>query len=214
VVDELSSSGPGNAPPPAQSHGGERSQRIVTVPNLLCVVRFLGSFVLAALAVMERGEAFLWLFIALAITDWLDGKLAILLRQKSEIGARLDSWADAALYCALLFGCLWLHSDSLHAELGWILAAVTSYAVSTIAGLWKYGRWPSYHTRAAKISWLLIAVAVVFLFQGWAVWPLRAAAAAVTLTNLEAVSITILSAHWRVDVESVLCVLRERSRLR
>ena len=198
------------APAAADSRGGERTDRIVTVPNLLCAIRLLGSVVLVALALMGRGAAFLWLFVALALTDWLDGKLAILLRQKSVLGARLDSWADAALYAALLFGALWLHGATLRAELGWILTAVSSYAVSTIAGFRKYRRWPSYHTRAAKTSWFLIAVAAVCLFEEWAVWPLRVASAAVTLTNLEAVLITLLSANWRADVESVFHVLRER----
>ena len=188
----------------------ERTNRIVTVPNLLCLVRLLGSFGLVALAIDGRGEAFIWLFVALALTDWLDGKLAILLRQKSVLGARLDSWADAALYAALLLGALWLHGGTLRAELGWIVVAVASYAVSTLAGFGKYGRWPSYHTRAAKTSWLLIAVAAVCLFEGWAVWPLRVAAVAITLTNLEALSITMLSAHWRADVGSVFHVLAER----
>lgn len=199
-----------NVSKPADAPGDERTNRIVTVPNVLCLVRLLGSFGLAALALDGRGEAFIWLFVALMLTDWLDGKLAILLRQKSVLGARLDSWADAALYAALLFGALWLHGATLRAELGWIVMAVASYAVSTLAGFGKYGRWPSYHTRAAKTSWLLIAVAAVCLFEGWALWPLRVAAVAITLTNLEAISITMLSAQWRADVESVFHVLAER----
>ena len=77
--------------------GGERTNRVVTVPNALCVIRLLGSIVLVVLACVDRGEIVLWLFIGLAMTDWLDGKLAILLKQKSVLGARLDSWADAAL---------------------------------------------------------------------------------------------------------------------
>ena len=47
-----------------------------------------------------------------------------------------------------------------------------------MAASWKYRRWPSYHTRAAKTCWFLIAVAAVCLFAGWAVWPLRVAAIA------------------------------------
>jgi cardiolipin synthase len=213
MVDGVEKPERGRAPPAAaDSRGGGRTDRVVTVPNLLCAVRFLGSFVLVALAVVGRGEAFVWLFVALAVTDWLDGKLAILLDQKTVLGARLDSWADATLYGALLFGALWLHGATLRAELGWILTAVASYAVATMAGFWKFGRWPSYHTRAAKTSWFLIAVGAVCLFDGWAVWPLRVASAAITLTNVEALLITILSADWRADVESVFHVLRERRR--
>ena len=198
--------------PSTDLRDSERTRRIATVPNLLCAVRLFGSFILVALAVMGRDEAFLWLFAALAVTDWLDGKLATLLDQKSELGARLDSWADAALYAALFFGALWLQGAALRNELGWILTAVVSYAVSTIAGIRKFGRWPSYHTRAAKTCWLLIVLAVISVFQGWAVWPLRLTAAAITLTNLEALLITILSAHWRADVESVFHLVRERNR--
>lgn len=189
---------------------GGRTIRVVTVPNVICAIRLLGSIVLAVLAVLGRGAAVLWLFVALMISDWVDGKLAILLNQKSALGARLDSWADAALYSAMLFCALWLHGETLRAELGWIVAAVGSYAVTTLAGLWKYKRWPSYHTRAAKTSWFLIAVGVVCLFGGWTLWPLRVALIAVTLTNLEAVLITILSPAWRADVGSVFRVLRDR----
>jgi cardiolipin synthase (CMP-forming) len=213
MVDSLEKPERGGAAPQAADSGdGERTRRIATVPNLLCVIRLLGSLVLVALAVIGRNDAFLWLFVALALTDWLDGKLAILLDQRSVLGARLDTWADAALYAALLFGALWLHGATLRPEIGWILAAVASYAVSTTAGFWKYRRWPSYHTRLAKTCWFLIAVAVVCLFADWAVWPLRVAAVGLVLTNLESVLITMLSPNWRADVESVFHVLRERRR--
>lgn len=213
MVDELkngSEGAPDGEPGEPDSAGGERTNRVVTVPNIICVIRLLGSIVLVVLAGMDRGDVFLWLYIVLAMSDWLDGKLAILLKQKSVLGARLDSWADAALYCALLIGALWLHADTLRAEYVWIVAAVGTYAVSTVAGLWKYKCWPSYHTRAAKISWFLISVGAVCLFGEWSLWPLRVALVAVTLTNLEALLITILSPTWRADIGSVIYVLRDR----
>ena len=144
------------------------------------------------------------------MSDWIDGKLAILLNQRSILGARLDSWADAALYAALLFGALWLHGESLVSEFVWIIPAIASYLVSTLAGFWKFKRWPSYHTRAAKTSWFLILVGAVCLFGGWGLWPLRVALIAITLTNLESLLITRLSSTWRADVGSILKVLRLR----
>ena len=74
------------------------SNRLLTVPNFLCFIRLAGSFILIPIAWQGRNEVFLWLFIFLALTDWLDGKLAILLNQRTVLGARLDSWADTALY--------------------------------------------------------------------------------------------------------------------
>ena len=183
---------------------------MLTVPNIICLIRLAGSFVLVPIAWQGRNELFLWLFIFLAMTDWVDGKLAILLDQRTKLGARLDSWADAALYAALLFGMVTMYGVSLLPELAWIGTAVFSYLISTAAGLCKYKRWPSYHTRAAKTSWFLTAVAVIALFTDWSLWPLRIAAVAVTVTNIEAVIITIVSPSWRSDVTSVYHAWRDR----
>lgn len=187
----------------------EISNKILTIPNLLCLVRLVGSFILIPIAWQGRTEVFLWCFIFLAMTDWVDGKLAILLNQRTVLGARLDSWADAALYAALLFGLVTLYGDTLRAELAWIATALVTYLISTVAGFWKYKCWPSYHTRAAKTSWFLTGLAVIALFVEWAIWPLRVAAVAVTLTNIEAIFITIISPAWRADVTSVYHAWRD-----
>jgi len=189
----------------------EISNRLLTIPNLLCLVRLIGSLFLIPIALQDRNELFLWVFLFLAATDWLDGKLAILLNQRSVFGARLDSWADAALYAALIFGVVVIYNEVLRTEMSWVLLALGSYLASTLAGFWKYQRWPSYHTRAAKTSWFLTAVAVIALFTDWSVWPLRIAALAVTLTNLEALAITAISAQWRTDVTSIYHAWRDNS---
>ncbi|MBL4820366.1 MAG: CDP-alcohol phosphatidyltransferase family protein [Gammaproteobacteria bacterium] len=187
------------------------TDRLVTIPNIICMVRLLGSFVLIPIALGGQNEVFLWVFLFLGMTDWVDGKLAILLNQRTIIGARLDSWADAALYAALLFGAITMYGATLRGELIWIVAAIATYVISTAAGFWKYKRWPSYHTRAAKTSWFFIAVAAIGLFSDWSLLPLRIAMVAVTLTNLEALLITMISPTWQVDVTSVYHAWRDRS---
>ena len=189
----------------------EISNRLLTVPNLLCLIRLNGAFLLIPIALQGRNELFLWVFLAMAATDWLDGKLAILLNQRSVFGARLDSWADAALYAALAFGILVMYNTTLSAERHWVILALGSYAVSTVAGFWKYRRWPSYHTRSAKTSWLITALAVIALFTDWSTVPLRVAAIAVTLTNLEALAITAISPNWQTDVTSVYHAWRNKT---
>lgn len=186
------------------------SNRLYTVPNFLCVVRLLGSIVLIPIAWQGYNEVFLWLFLFLAMTDWADGKLAILLNQRSVFGARLDSWADTALYAALLAGIFILYGEILRNELLWLLPAIGCFLLSVAAGFWKYGRWPSYHTRTAKTTWLLAMLGTIALFTDWSLWPMRIAFAAGTLSNLEALLITIISPTWRVDVRSVYHVWKNR----
>lgn len=186
------------------------SDRLLTIPNLICGVRLAGSFVLVAIAWLDQQEVFLWFFLFLAMTDWVDGKLAILLNQRSVFGARLDSWADAALYAALLLGAAMMRGATLGSEIAWIIPAVATYLISTAAGFWKYHRWPSYHTRAAKTSWFLVVVGAIGLFTDWSLWPMRIALAAATITNIEAVLITIISPTWRVEVTSIYHAWRDK----
>ena len=185
------------------------SDRLLTIPNIICGIRFAGSFVLIAIAWLDRSELFLWIYLVLAMSDWIDGKLAILLNQRSVFGARLDSWADTALYVALFVGTVMLHGDIVRAEIAWFIPPAAAYVISTAAGVWKYRRWPSYHTRAAKIGWFLIMIAAIGLFTGWSLWPLRIALAFAALINLETLAITIISPAWRTDVTSIYHAWRD-----
>jgi len=185
-------------------------KRYLTVPNLICVIRLIGALVLVPIAWQDQHKVFLWLYLFLAMTDWVDGKLAILLNQRSVFGARLDSWADTALYAALFFGLLTMYGDIIRAELVWITVALITYLTSTTAAIWKFQRWPSYHTRAAKTASFLTAVGVISLFSDWSLWPLRIACGAVIITNLEILLIILISPTWHVDVTSIYHAWRDR----
>lgn len=183
------------------------------VPNTLCAIRLLGAFGLVYLAVAGRPTAFLCLYVFLVFTDWIDGKLAIWLHQRTEFGARLDSAADAMLYAGLLFGFCWLKWEFVVQQAWWIFAGLASYALTTGAGLIKFKRIPSYHTWAAKATNHLVFIAVICLFADWAVWPFFVAISAGILTNLEATLITLALPRWQTDVRSIYHALaKEQSR--
>lgn len=182
---------------------GPGGHRLATVPNVLCAIRLLGSPALVALAWADLAAGCLGLFAVLSLTDWLDGKLAKWLGQETEFGARLDTVADVTFYACMLLALVVLRGDFLRQDAVWIGLAISSYVVSVVAGLIKYRRMPSYHTRLAKTSWLLVFVAVGAVFAGWSVWAVRVAALGVLVTNLEATLITLLLPEWRANVPSV-----------
>jgi cardiolipin synthase (CMP-forming) len=171
-------------------------------------VRLVGTAGMVMLAIAGRAPAFVVLFLVLALTDWLDGRLARWLHQRSDWGARLDSIADALLFAALLFGVLRLKNEQILDNRVWVALAILSYTLTCAAGLWKFGRLPAYHTWAAKTSWHLVLIAMLFLFFDWSLWPLRIAMLAVTLTNLEAVLITHTLDEWHADVRSLRAARR------
>lgn len=183
---------------------------LLNIPNLLSAFRLVGSVVLVGLALADARTPFTWLLGALLISDWVDGKLAIAWKQQTTFGARLDSVADASMYAAMCFGLFWLLWDLLQPEWPWLAAVIVSYVLTTGAGLLKYGRVPSYHTRMAKTSWLFVSLAALALFASGRVWPLRLAATLVVLTNGEAIAMTALLRHWHADVPSIFHALQLR----
>jgi CDP-diacylglycerol--glycerol-3-phosphate 3-phosphatidyltransferase len=178
----------------------------INIPNVLCAIRLAGCPVLLYLAAIDAVTPFLYLFFFLVVTDWIDGKIARLLDQRSAFGARLDSIADAAVYGCLFLAAIRLRPDALQQEWVWIVVALVTYLVAGAAAVIKFRRWPAYHTRAAKVCWFLNAVAAFCLFADVAVWPLRIAMACVTLANLESIAITLTIDEWRTDVRSIVTV--------
>lgn len=180
----------------------------MTVPNVVASVRLAGAPALILLAALGRGPAVLILFLFLELTDWLDGRLAALLNQRSTFGAHLDSIADLAMYASFLAAIAILEGRTFIAQWPWIVPAVSGYGVSWAVSLVKFGKLPSYHTWSAKFSSILAVIAGMALLAFGDVRPLRLTAVAVTLANLEAIALTLRLSSPREDVPSILSVRR------
>jgi cardiolipin synthase len=79
---------------------------LLTLPNLLTLARIAAIPPAVALFFVPAGWAdwaLLALFVAAALTDWLDGYLARLRAEESPFGRFLDPIADKLLVSALLF---------------------------------------------------------------------------------------------------------------
>jgi CDP-diacylglycerol--glycerol-3-phosphate 3-phosphatidyltransferase len=199
-----------NLDEPAEQIPSDARRSLLNVPNTFCAIRLAGSFALLALAPVGNSRWFLIVFLFLALTDFVDGKLAIWLNQRTTFGARFDSIADAAMYGSLLIGIIWLKGDVLAAYAPWIAAALVCYALSCASSLVKFGKLPSHHTYSAKSAWMVTVLSAVALLSGWATWPVALASSAVAIANLESTAITLLSDEWRADVASVWRARRAR----
>lgn len=83
----------------------ERTDRILTIPNVLSFVRLLLVPVFLWLVLGPQwDELALLVLIVSGITDYLDGKLARTLGQASKIGAILDPVADRLYILAVVVG--------------------------------------------------------------------------------------------------------------
>ncbi len=87
----------------------QAERRVLTVPNLLSVLRLLGVPLFLWLLLGGHGapETDIWAIVVLAvggISDWADGKLARLLNQYSKLGELLDPAVDRLYILAALLG--------------------------------------------------------------------------------------------------------------
>ena len=184
-----------------------------TIPNALSVFRVVAAPFLVGLALADRRMDVVVLFVAMTMSDWIDGKLAVLLNQRSDIGPRLDSVADLAMYGSLLVAAIILDGPKLVAEWPWLAAPAVAYVAAGAVSLTKFRRWPHHHTRMAKISWGLMLIGAV-TYLGWEVrWPLRAALTGAALASAQSLLITWVLPAWREDVSSVAAARRIRDAL-
>lgn len=185
-------------------------ERLWTVPNVFSGVRLLGVLPLLWFAWRGDRSLFVWLLVFLILTDWIDGKLAIVLDQQTEWGARMDSAADALMYGAIALSFWWLEPELILGELAWLAGALGSWGLSALVGLVRFGRMPSYHTRAAKLGWLVAGAVALFTIWSGNGAGVRWALALVVVTNVEAIAIGLLLPEWRANVPSVFQAFRIR----
>jgi cardiolipin synthase len=86
------------------SETGLVTDRVLTVPNALSLLRLLGVPLFLWLVLNEHDAAAVALLMVSGFTDWLDGKIARRWGQMSRVGQLLDPAADRLYILATLVG--------------------------------------------------------------------------------------------------------------
>ena len=89
---------------PDAPSAGPTTDRVLTVPNALSLLRLLGVPLFLWLVLEERDGWAVAVLMVSGFTDWLDGKIARSWNQMSKIGALLDPAADRLYILATLIG--------------------------------------------------------------------------------------------------------------
>lgn len=144
----------------------EGQTRILTLPNVLTLLRIVGALCLIFLKPMLW--AFLFVYLFCGITDILDGAIARATNSMSTFGKTLDSIADLLFYgvmlvkllpymCEILPKWIWLFIFSI------ILLRIVSYTLAFI----KTGKFSAEHNVMNKISGFFVFLVPAFiLFDG------------------------------------------------
>ena len=168
--------------------------------------------VLLALAWNGAAGIFLALFGLALLSDVLDGVIARRFDLESDFGARLDQWADFALWVSFPFGAWWLWPEIVGREAPYVILAIVCLLLPTAIAYAKYREVPGYHTWSAKTSAVLMGIGVPLLLIFDIAWPFRAAALWQLVCAVDELGITVLFAECRHDVPSVFHAARLRGR--
>lgn len=95
---------PHSDPDDAARAGEPVSDRILTVPNLISLLRLLLVPVVAVLILEDELVAAFVILIGAGLTDWLDGVIARRFRQTSKLGRFLDPSADRLFIFVTVLG--------------------------------------------------------------------------------------------------------------
>jgi cardiolipin synthase (CMP-forming) len=175
---------------------------------------FIAAPALVLLAAVGWREGFLWMLVASFASDFLDGTVARLTGGTTHFGARLDSWADGAAYCAIAAGIILLWPQLVAQEWPAFLSIVASFVVPGAFSLVKFGRFSSYHTLLVKAAVLATAVALLLVLWGGPVWPLHIAALLALAAAVEELAISCVLKTPRSNVGSIVKVWRDQRRAR
>lgn len=160
---------------PAASSGSADPSRLLTLPNVISVIRIALVPVFLWLLVVEEEPIAAGLLLGfIGATDWIDGYLARRLGQVSKAGEFLDPMADRlAVAAALIAG---LATDTLPAWFGWALL-IREVAVGIGAVyLGLFARAKLEVRRIGKLATLLVYAGVAWMLIGyggdvaWAEW--------------------------------------------
>jgi phosphatidylserine synthase len=179
-----------------------------SLPNALSGLRLALVPVLIGLAWSGRPNAFLWCLGAALASDVVDGFLARRFSATSELGARLDSWGDLAIYAVLPLCAWWLWPERVLEKLALVAIGLVCFAAPTLVGLVKFGRITSYHTYFAKLMANVVGLALI-LYLGFGLgWLFDVAVVLLVFEALEEIAITAVLPELRSNVHSIVHALR------
>ena len=183
---------------------------ILNIPNILSLFRIIAAPFLLLTGWLEMPGLFFVLFGLMLLSDVLDGFIARILDQTSELGARLDSYGDILTYLSTPLAAWWLWPDIIKEELYYIIAVIIIYILPAFFALAKFGKLASYHTWITKVSAVLMSAGVVVLLGFENALLFHIAIYFLMIEMVENIAITIILPKPKSNIHSIWHAWKER----
>ncbi len=137
---------------------------LFTIPNLITSYRLL-TFPLILYFIFAGNEKLFAIFLIInLVSDIVDGFIARRFHMETEIGAKLDSFADNFNYLLAFTGLLVFKMDDFRPHLVSFIVFVSMLALTVIVSLIKFRKFPSFHLYTTKIGGYIQGAFIICLF--------------------------------------------------
>ena len=182
-----------------------------TIPNLITLYRLLMVPVILYFAISGREKLFAIFLVINLLSDIIDGYIARRFKMESEIGAKLDSFADNFNYVLAFIGFFIFKMDDLRPHLVSLIIFISMLLLTVIVPLIKFGKFPSFHLYVTKIGGYIQGAFFICLFTiGFIapfyyfmiIWGMLGA--------VECIAIDMVIPEMRSNIKGLYWVLKER----
>ena len=182
-----------------------------TIPNLITLYRLLMVPVILYFAVSGREKLFAIFLVINLISDIIDGYIARRFKMESEIGAKLDSFADNFNYVLAFIGFFIFKMDDLRQHIVSLIIFISMLLLTVIVPLIKFRKFPSFHLYITKIGGYIQGAFFICLFTiGFIapfyyfmiIWGILGA--------VECIAIDMVIPEMRSNIKGLYWVLKER----
>ncbi|HOU00901.1 MAG TPA: CDP-alcohol phosphatidyltransferase family protein [Bacteroidales bacterium] len=141
-----------------------KRKEILTVPNMITIYRLLVFPLILFFALKGREFLFVIFLVINLLSDAIDGFLARILKQETEIGAKLDAFADNLTYLLAFTGIFLFKMEQFKHHLISFMIFMGFLILTVIISLIKFKKFPSFHLYSTKIGGYIQGAFIICLF--------------------------------------------------
>jgi CDP-diacylglycerol--glycerol-3-phosphate 3-phosphatidyltransferase len=137
---------------------------ILSIPNLITSYRLL-IFPLILFFALSGKESLFAIFIVInLLTDALDGFIARIFKMETELGAKLDAFADNFTYILAFIGVYRFKFEDIGSHIISFYIFIGFLVLTVIISLIKFRKFPSFHLYSTKIGGYIQGAFLICLF--------------------------------------------------
>ena len=184
-----------------------------TIPNVITSYRLLMFPAILFFAISEKEKLFSIFIVINCITDFLDGFIARKFHMVTEIGAKLDSFADNFTYVLAFIGFFIFKMDDIRPPLLSFIIFISIMVLTVIVSLIKFRKFPSLHGYMTKISGYIQTFFLMSVFTIGFITPFYYLMITWSIMGaIEHIAIQMVIPEMRSNVKGLYWVLKERKK--